>query len=97
MLRVKKKKTRKERKPIVDPFDIVMKTNYLNMAIMIRNMYTIYGYRTKRLAKLVEAHLALMAEVADGRITVDQAVKDCKDLTGIDVAKMIDELYVGGK
>lgn len=90
-------KKKKQTKPYQEPFEIVMLSNYLNMAIVVRTLWTEYGWRDKRIAKFIEAYLALMQEVADGRSTVQREIADCKALTGVDVKALIDALYQGGK
>ena len=67
------------------------------MAIVVRTLWTEYGWRDKRIARFVEGYLALMQEVADGRSTVQREIADCKALTGVDVKKLIDELYAEGR
>ncbi len=90
-------RAKKKTKPQREPFEIVMFANYLNMAIVVRTLWTEYGWRDKRIAKFIEAYLALIQEVADGRSTVQREIADCKVLTGVDVKALIDELYQGGK
>lgn len=75
----------------------MMLSNYLNMAIVIRTLWTEYGWRDKRIARFVEGYLALMQEVADGRSTVQREIADCKELTGVNVKALIDELYGGSR
>lgn len=87
---------KKPKPPKRDPFEIVMLSNYLNMAIVIRTLWTEYGWKDKRIARFLEGYLALMQEVADGRRKVWQEIEDCKNLTGVDVKKLLDELYVKG-
>lgn len=88
-----KKKTKPQRK---SP-DYVRLSNYLNLAIVIRTLWTVYGWRSKRIADFLGAYLALMMEVADKRSSVWQEVNDCKDLTGIDVKQLLDEIEKGRK
>ena len=90
-------RAKKKTKPQREPFEIVMFANYLNMAIVVRTLWTEYGWRDKRIARFVEGYLALMQEVADGRSTVQREIADCKALTGVDVKKLIDELYAEGR
>ena len=90
-------KKKKSKKPQREPFEIVMLSNYLNMAIVIRTLWTEYGWRDKRIARFIDGYLALMQEVADGRATVQSEIADCKALTGVDVKKLIDELYAEGR
>lgn len=94
MPRAKKKSAKKLQR---EPFEIVMLSNYLNMAIVIRTLWTEYGWRDKRIARFVEGYLALMQEVADGRSTVQREITDCKELTGVDVKALIDGLYGGSR
>lgn len=87
---------KKPKPPKRDPFEIVMLSNYLNMAIVIRTLWTEYGWKDRRIARFLEGYLALMQEIADGRVSVQQGIADCKNLTGVDVKKLLDELYTKG-
>lgn len=95
MKRVKKKKSldKKIRKE-VSTYDIVRIANELNLAIMIRTLYSVYGWRKKRLSDFLEGYLSLMREVADRRCSVKQMVKDTYLLTGFDVNKLLDDVYM---
>lgn len=61
---IPRSKKKKQTKPQRKPFEIVMFANYLNMAIVVRTLWTEYGWRDKRIARFVEGYLALMQEVA---------------------------------
>ena len=87
---------KKPKPPQRDPFEIVMLSNYLNMAIVVRTLWTEYGWKDRRIARFIEGYLALMQEIADGRVSVQQGIADCKTLTGVDVKKLLDELYTKG-
>lgn len=91
--RARKPKKSKTHRPTKTPFEIIKTTNYVNLAIMIRTLYEVYGWREKRIAKFLECYLSLMQEIADKRNTPTGLIKDTKDLTRIDVVKLIDELY----
>lgn len=91
MKRAKNKKAPIKR-PTKTPFEIVKTTNYLHFAILIRVLWTVYGYRSKRIANFLEAYVALFAEIADKRNTVTQTIKETKEITGVDVVKLVDSL-----
>lgn len=90
---ISRAKKKRKNKPQLKPFEIVMMSNYLNMAIVVRTMWTVYGWKNRRIAGFIESYLSIMQEVADGRRTVKDEVDDCLQLTGINVKKLIDELY----
>ena len=94
--RSKNKKPRTHR-PSKTPFEIVKMTNYLHLAIIVRILWTVYGWRSKRVADFLEAYLSLMQEIGDKRNTVPGLIKDTKDLTGIDVVKLLDDVLEGDK
>ena len=96
MKRAKNKKPKTHR-PTKTPFEIVKMTNYLHLAIIVRILWTVYGWRSKRIADFLEAYLSLMQEVADHRNSVNGLIKDTKEMTGIDVVKLLDEAIEGGK
>lgn len=89
--RAKNKKPATHR-PVKTPFDIVKTTNYLHLAVIVRVLWTVYGWRSKRTLDFLEAYLSLMQEVADHRNTVQGLIRDTKALTGIDVVKLLDEV-----
>lgn len=91
--RAKKKKTKAQREPL----EIFMTSNYLNMAIVVRTLWTEYGWKDRRIARFIEGYLALMQEIADGRVSVQQGIADCKTLTGVDVRDLIDEVFRGSR
>lgn len=68
--------------------------NYLNMACMVRTLWTVYGWRGKRIGNFLVAYLSLIEEYADGRVDIPQAIADCKALTGVDVKELVDSVYV---
>ena len=94
--RSKNKKPRTHR-PTKTPFEIVKMTNYLHLAIIVRILWTVYGWKSKRIADFLEAYLSLMQEIGDKRNTVQGLIKDTKDLTGIDVVKLLDDITEGEK
>lgn len=96
MIRAKNKKSKAHR-PAKTPFEIVKMTNYLHLAIIVRILWTVYGWRSKRVADFLEAYLSLMQEIGDKRNTVPGLIKDTKDLTGIDVVKLLDDVLEGEK
>lgn len=89
MKRNKRARKPKAPKKEVDGFLITKLANYLNLAVLVRILYCDYGYRQKRIDKFMESYCALMCEISDGRNTVQGMIKDCLDLTGVNV---IDEL-----
>lgn len=93
MIRAKNKKPKTHR-PTKTPFEIVKMTNYLHLAVIVRVLWDVYGWRSKRVADFLEAYLSLMQEVADKRNSVNGIIRDTKDLTGIDVVKLLDDIIV---
>jgi len=71
---------------------LVKMTNQLNIAVNLRTLKTVFGFGNKRLATFMESYLALMSEVQDSRLTVPEAVEEAKEITGIDIVKMLDNL-----
>lgn len=93
MQRAKKPKKSPIHKPAKSPLDIVKTCNYLSLAIIVRCLWDCYGWRNKRITQFVEAYLALLNEVVDKRNSIEGMIRDTKERTGIDVRKLIDELY----
>ena len=88
--KAKKKKKSDIKKPSKTPFEIVKMANYVNIAAIVRTLYTVYGWREKRIANFLESHLALLSEVQT--FGVWQMIKDTEELTGVDVKKLFDEI-----
>ena len=88
--RSKKKKKPERHRPAKTPFEIVKMANYVNIAALVRTLWTVYGWREKRIAYFLESHLALLNEI--GRISAVQFIKDTEELTGVDVKKLFDEI-----
>ena len=93
MKRAKPKKKKETHRPAKTPFEIVKLTNYLTLAVMVRVLWMDYGWRDKRIARFLESYLVLMEETADKRSGVNEFIRDTKELTGIDVVKLLDDIY----
>lgn len=74
------------------PFQIVQLANKLNLAILIRVLYTCYGWREKRIKDFLMMYLSLMQEVRDGRTTIKQQIRDSYELTGFDAEELLNSL-----
>ena len=68
---------------------LVKMSNLLNLAVAIRTLYMVEGWRAKRLARYMESYLVLMEEIADKRTTVAEFIADTEALTGINVEKLL--------
>lgn len=90
-----KRKKPQTRKPTRTPFEIVRLANYLNLAVIVRTLHQVYGWRDKRIKAFLESYISLMQEVADKRSTVQGFIQDTKSLTEIDVKAILDEVYEG--
>ena len=67
----------------------------MNLAIMVRTLHQVYGWKKEQLEEFIESYIALMEEV--GRCnTVEGLIRDTKELTGIDVRLMLDEVFERG-
>ena len=66
--------------------------NKLNLAILIRVLYTCYGWREKRIKDFLMMYLSLMQEVRDGRTTIKQQIRDSYELTGFDAEELLSSL-----
>ena len=90
--RSKKPKKPAEHRQTKTPFEFVRLTNYYTLAVMVRVLWTVYGWREKRLAYFLEAYVTLMQEVQEKRTTVNEFIKDTKAMTGIDVEELLDDV-----
>lgn len=95
MKRAKPKKKKETHRPTRTPFEIVKTTNYFNLAVIVRVLWTVYGWKHKRIAYFLESYISLVQEVADNRSGVTQFILDTKEMTGVDVVKLLDEVYEG--
>lgn len=83
----------KKKKPYVAPdMRTIQMCNHLHLAIIVRTLWMVYGWRHEELGEFLEAYLSLFAELVDNRTTVKEFVTDTTELTNIDVVKMLDEI-----
>ena len=87
----KKKRTNTSVKGMTS-YQWIMLANKLNLAVLIRVLYTCYGWREKRIKDFLAMYLSLMEEWKDGRLTIKQAIRDSYELTGFDAEEMLDSL-----
>lgn len=93
--RARKRKAGRTHRPARPAFAIVKLADYLNLAIMVRTLHQVYGWKKEQLEEFIESYIALMEEV--GRCnTVEGLIRDTKELTGIDVRLMLDEVFERG-
>jgi hypothetical protein len=88
--RARKKKLNKDE-------SYVRQATYLHMAIMIRNLYTAFDIDKEKLKEIIEGHVCLIEEAADGRNDVNGIMRDTLLLTGINAQKLVDEAFDGRK
>lgn len=86
-------RTKKKKKPQKSNWEYVKQTTYLNLAIVIRELYTVNGFTKAQIDEFLEGYVALMDEMDGRRNTVAGIIRDTKDLTGIDVKKVLDEVF----
>ena len=94
---VPKAKRKTKQTKIKSPFEIVRDTNKLNLSVVVRILYTVFGFRKKRLETFLEAYISLIQEISDKRSTVRSLSKDTEDLTGIDTMALLDEVFENRK
>ena len=93
--RARKRKSERTHRPTKSAFEIVKLADYLNLAIMVRTLHQVYGWKKEQLEEFIESYIALMEEVGR-RNTVEGQIRDTKELTGIDVRLMLDEVFERG-
>lgn len=93
--KAKKPKKNAIHRPARTPFEIVKVTNYLNLAVMVRCLATVFDWDREKLDEFMEAYLALMQETADHRVSIKQSINDTKEITGIDVKELLDKSCEG--
>lgn len=73
---IRTKKSKKQKRPIeqVPRFEIIKLQNLLHISIMVRVLWTVYGWREKRIGYFLEAYMSLLGEVWDQRCTVSAVI-----------------------
>lgn len=92
--RSKKKKKSKVHQPPKNQkerWDLIKTANYVVISAVVRTLWTEYGWRNKRIAYFLEAILSLLEE--SRRFGYQRLLKDTYELTGVDVKKLVDEIY----
>lgn len=87
----KKKKDKDKPKRSIDWY--IHQATYLQFSVMFRNLMTAFDYTPEQMAEVLEGYLALLDEIYEGNHTVAGVMKDAKELTGIDVKKVVDDMF----
>ena len=74
------------------PYQWISLANKFNLAILVRVLYTCYGWREKRIKDFLEMYLSLVEEWQDGRLTIKQAINDSYELTGFNAEELLNNL-----
>lgn len=90
--KAKKPKKSSIHRPTKTPFEIVKVTNYLNLAVMVRCLVTVFDWNKEKIDEFMKAYLALMQETADHRVSIKKSIKDTEELTGINVKELLDKI-----
>lgn len=72
--------------------ELVLNSNYVALACVIRTLKFEFGFGEKRLMRFVDSYAALVNEMA-GRSNPRLMVDDCKALTGYDAKNIIDKAF----
>ena len=92
--RAKKKQKPEVKRPPKDReerWQIIRTATYVVIAALVRTLWTEYGWRDKRIAYFLEGVLSLLDE--SSRFGYQRLLKDTYEMTGVDVKKLVDELY----
>ena len=65
--------------------------------IFITDMWTILGWKEKRIAERIFSHLVLFEEVADGRTTPVGILENTKYFSGLDLQQIFHKIDNGGE
>lgn len=87
----KKPETHRPPQSQKERWDIIRTANYTTLAIVIRTLWTVYGWRDKRIAYFLEAYLSLLAE--SSKFGVWKIIHETEEMTGVDVQKLVNEIY----
>lgn len=89
------KKTKQKTYTIAEVRRFTITANKVCLAIAARCMMTCFDYKPKQVGEFIGAYLALLDEVVDKRNSPAGLVEDTKELTGVDISKLIDDAYEG--
>ena len=91
--KAKKPKKSDLHRPAETPLDIAKLSTCLSLAVHIRTMYLVEGWSGEEMADYMESYAVLMDEIAEGRTSVRQFIRDTKKLTGYDVEAFLARYY----
>ena len=86
----KKKKPSSKRLQGKQAWEVVQQADYLMLSVAIRYLYTVKGWRKKRIDEFLEGVTSILREIADGRSTVMKCVSETEELTGYNVKEIVD-------
>lgn len=72
---------------------IFLMTNRVCMAAMVRTMYQVYEWEYEKIGEFLGSYLVLLEETADYRSGMEQFVRDTEELTGVNVTKLLQDVY----
>lgn len=93
--KAKKPKKKEMDRPTKTPLHFIRTANYVTLAIILRVLWTVYGWRHKRIAYFLEAYLSLLEE--GRKFGYKKVISETKELTGVDVVELIDGIFVDEK
>lgn len=74
---------------------MVREYTQLNFAIMLRVLHDVYEWNSEQIGDFLEAYVALMTEVGDGRASIDEEIDACKELTGFNPKTILTDIEQG--
>ena len=91
--RAKKPKKPDLHRPAETPLEISKLATYLSLAVHLRTVCMVEGRNEEDIANYMESYVVLMDEIAEGRTSVRQFIRDTKKLTGYDPEELLARYY----
>ena len=91
--KAKKPKKSDLRRPAETPLEISKLATYLSLAVHLRTVCLAEGRNDEAIANYMESYVVLMDEIAEGRTSVRQFIRDTKKLTGYDPEELLARYY----
>ena len=72
---------------------VFITTNQACMAAVVRTLYQVYEWDYDQIGEFLGSYLVLLDEIGDKRSGVSQFVRDTETLTGVDIRKLLQDVY----
>ena len=84
---------RRAQKKAETPIEVVKLANYVAISIAVRTLWDLYGFREKRISRFIHDYADMVNVYGDNEGQTMKCIADTQKLTGVEVVKLLNEVY----